>query len=126
MFNNELLEDLQAMQTYRNLQSPSPAKSNNFTETEDEDLYDANDVNKIGSVHFTPNQPQMITLDIRPKEVKKDFVFRSVFRPEATQLDVFHKTALPLVMHVLNGYNGTYFVYGQTGTGKTHSMGVLN
>ena len=29
-------------------------------------------------------------------------------------------------MHVLNGYNGTYFVYGQTGTGKTHSMGVLS
>ena len=28
-------------------------------------------------------------------------------------------------MHVLNGYNGTYFVYGQPGTGKTHSMGFL-
>ena len=33
---------------------------------------------------------------------------------------------MPLVSHVLNGYNGTYFVYGQTGTGKTFSMGVLN
>ena len=40
-------------------------------------------------------------------------------------MEVFERTALPLVMHVLNGYNGTYFVYGQTGTGKTHSMGVL-
>jgi Cdc6-like AAA superfamily ATPase len=29
-------------------------------------------------------------------------------------------------LNVLNGYNGTYFVYGQTGTGKTHTMGVLN
>jgi kinesin family protein 5 len=27
---------------------------------------------------------------------------------------------------VLNGYNGTYFVYGQTGTGKTYTMGVLD
>jgi Cdc6-like AAA superfamily ATPase len=26
----------------------------------------------------------------------------------------------------LNGYNGTYFVYGQTGTGKTYTMGVLD
>ena len=26
---------------------------------------------------------------------------------------------------VLQGYNGTYFVYGQTGTGKTYTMGVL-
>jgi type II secretory ATPase GspE/PulE/Tfp pilus assembly ATPase PilB-like protein len=39
---------------------------------------------------------------------------------------VFQQSALPLVFHVLNGYHGCYFVYGQTGTGKTHSMGVLN
>ena len=25
----------------------------------------------------------------------------------------------------MNGFHGTYFVYGQTGTGKTHTMGVL-
>ena len=69
----------------------------------------------------------MLSLDIRPREARKhDFVFRSIFRPDSTQLEVFEKTALPLVMHVLNGYNGTYFVYGQTGTGKTHSMGVLS
>ena len=67
----------------------------------------------------------MVALDARPKEPLREFVFRSVFKPDSTQLDVFEKTALPLVMHVLNGYNGTYFVYGQTGTGKTHSMGVL-
>ena len=35
-------------------------------------------------------------------------------------------TAEPLISAVLDGYNGTYFVYGQTGTGKTHTMGVLN
>ena len=29
-------------------------------------------------------------------------------------------------MSALDGLNGTVFVYGQTGTGKTHSMGVLN
>ena len=33
---------------------------------------------------------------------------------------------MPLVHNVLQGYNGTYFVYGQTGTGKTHTMGVLS
>ncbi len=27
---------------------------------------------------------------------------------------------------MLNGYHGVYFVYGQTGTGKTYTMGVLN
>jgi len=54
----------------------------------------------------------MLALDIRPKEARKEFVFRSIFRPESSQLEVFEKTALPLVMHVLNGYNGTFFVYG--------------
>ena len=74
----------------------------------------------------------MISLDTNPsgtrivKEARKDFVFRQVFRPDTSQLQVFEKSALPLVMHVLNGYNGTYLVYGQTGTGKTHTMGVLS
>lgn len=44
----------------------------------------------------------------------------------STQREIFNQSALPLVKHVLNGYHGAYFVYGQTGTGKTHTMGVLN
>ena len=85
----------------------------------------------IGCVRFTKNQPQMISLDTTPygamhQEARKDFVFRQVFRMDSSQIEVFERTALPLVMHVLNGYNGTYLVYGQTGTGKTHSMGVLS
>ena len=106
------------------MRSPSPSKNSHFTETDDEDVFE--DTNSIGCIKFTPNQPQKLALDMRPKEPRKEFVFRSIFRPESSQLEVFEKTALPLVMHVLNGYNGTYFVYGQTGTGKTHSMGVLN
>ena len=62
---------------------------------------------------------------MQPQETRRDFVFQQVFNPESTQQEVFETTAMPLAMHVLNGYNGTYFVYGQTGTGKTHSMGVL-
>ena len=64
----------------------------------------------------------MITLDARPKEPLKEYVFRSVFKPDSTQLEVFERTALPLVMHVLNGYNGTIFMYGQSGSGKTFTM----
>ncbi len=41
-------------------------------------------------------------------------------------MDVFQTSCYPLIEHVLDGFNGTYFVYGQTGTGKTHTMGVLN
>lgn len=34
-------------------------------------------------------------------------------------------TASPIVDNVLEGYNGTIFAYGQTGTGKTHTMSGL-
>lgn len=38
------------------------------------------------------------------------------------QLDVYNQTARPIVSKVLEGYNGTIFAYGQTGTGKTFTM----
>lgn len=38
------------------------------------------------------------------------------------QLDVYNETARPIVDKVLMGYNGTILAYGQTGTGKTHTM----
>jgi hypothetical protein len=34
-------------------------------------------------------------------------------------------TTLPLIKNVLAGYDSTLFVYGQTGTGKTHTMGLI-
>lgn len=34
---------------------------------------------------------------------------------------------MPIIDNVFEGYNGTIFAYGQTGTGKTHTMeGELN
>jgi kinesin family protein 3/17 len=35
---------------------------------------------------------------------------------------VYRDTASPIVESVLEGYNGTIFAYGQTGTGKTFTM----
>ena len=35
---------------------------------------------------------------------------------------IFEETAVPIIMSVLEGYNGTIFAYGQTGTGKTFTM----
>jgi kinesin family protein 3/17 len=35
---------------------------------------------------------------------------------------IYEETAMPIVDFVLEGYNGTIFAYGQTGTGKTFTM----
>ena len=44
-----------------------------------------------------------------------------IFSESATQQDVFHKV-LPMLRESFQGYNSTVFAYGQTGTGKTHTM----
>lgn len=38
------------------------------------------------------------------------------------QRDLYNETFRDLVQAVLDGFNGTIFAYGQTGTGKTHTM----
>eukprot|EP00871_Galdieria_phlegrea_P003520 jgi/Galph1/4169/GphlegSOOS_G2797.1 len=52
----------------------------------------------------------------------KSFIFDKVFGMQATQEDVYEAVCKPIVDEVLNGYNCTVFAYGQTGTGKTHTM----
>ncbi|XP_064404188.1 kinesin-like protein KIF3A isoform X2 [Halichondria panicea] len=55
-------------------------------------------------------------------EREKVFSFDSVFGFDAKQVDIYNETARPIVNSVLDGYNGTIFAYGQTGTGKTYTM----
>lgn len=55
-------------------------------------------------------------------ELPKTFTFDNVFDWNSTQTAVYSETAKPIVDSVLEGYNGTVFAYGQTGTGKTHTM----
>uniref|UniRef100_A0AAX7VEP3 Kinesin-like protein n=1 Tax=Astatotilapia calliptera TaxID=8154 RepID=A0AAX7VEP3_ASTCA len=57
-----------------------------------------------------------------PHEPPKTFTFDTVFGPDSKQLDVYNLTARPIIDSVLEGYNGTIFAYGQTGTGKTFTM----
>lgn len=54
----------------------------------------------------------------------KVYVFDKVFRPDATQEKVYNEAAKEIVKDVLSGYNGTIFAYGQTSSGKTHTMEV--
>ena len=50
------------------------------------------------------------------------FAFSRVLDATITQDAVFDTVAQPVVDSVLEGYNGTIFAYGQTGTGKTFTM----
>jgi hypothetical protein len=56
------------------------------------------------------------------KDTVKVFSFDSVYDWNSTQQDIYEETVRPLVSSVLDGFNGTIFAYGQTGTGKTYTM----
>ena len=45
-----------------------------------------------------------------------------VFDPTCTQKFIFEKAVKPIVDSVMEGFNGTVFAYGQTSSGKTHTM----
>ncbi|XP_005740109.1 kinesin heavy chain isoform 5A isoform X2 [Pundamilia nyererei] len=52
----------------------------------------------------------------------KAYVFDRVFPTNSTQEQVYSTCAKQIVKDVLGGYNGTIFAYGQTSSGKTHTM----
>ena len=52
----------------------------------------------------------------------KVFTFDQVYDVKSRQIDIFDETAYPIIDKILEGYNGTIFAYGQTGTGKTFTM----
>jgi len=61
-------------------------------------------------------------IEVRAEEGLSSFTFDRVFGPASTQQEVFEYTAGPIVEDVLQGYNATIFAYGQTSSGKTHTM----
>ncbi|XP_074049210.1 kinesin-1 heavy chain isoform X2 [Macrotis lagotis] len=52
----------------------------------------------------------------------KPYAFDRVFQSSTTQEQVYNDCAKKIVKDVLEGYNGTIFAYGQTSSGKTHTM----
>eukprot|EP00762_Andalucia_godoyi_P001494 ANDGO_00284.mRNA.1 Kinesin heavy chain len=57
---------------------------------------------------------------------KKAFAFDGVLQPNISQIQVFNSVAKDLVDGALDGYNGTCFAYGQSGTGKTHTLSNMD
>lgn len=48
-----------------------------------------------------------------------------MFHPDSSQDEVFSEVE-PVIKSVVDGYNACILAYGQTGTGKTHSMVCIN
>ena len=69
-------------------------------------------------VHVDTQNATVSIRDPRTESEQKTLTFDSVFDKSSVQQDFYDKTARQIVDSVLQGYNGTIFAYGQTGTGK--------
>ncbi|KAL4437763.1 hypothetical protein ABPG77_005675 [Micractinium sp. CCAP 211/92] len=56
------------------------------------------------------------------QSVTRTYHFDKVFGPDTTQERLYATAVSSIVTEVLEGFNCTIFAYGQTGTGKTHTM----
>uniref|UniRef100_A0A3B5L2G3 Kinesin-like protein n=1 Tax=Xiphophorus couchianus TaxID=32473 RepID=A0A3B5L2G3_9TELE len=66
--------------------------------------------------------PQGLTSSSLSGYQGKPYHFDRVFQSSTTQVQFYNAVALKIVKDVLEGYNGTIFAYGQTSSGKTHTM----
>lgn len=84
----------------------------------DEDLADFADCIEI--------QPELKKLKLKKNNWSSEsYKFDEVFAESASQKRVYEVVAKPVVESVFSGYNGTIMAYGQTGTGKTYTVGNL-
>ena len=58
----------------------------------------------------------------RNTKSEKKWVYDYILVPNCTQEQMYEKVAKKTVVDFTEGYNGTIFAYGQSGSGKTYSM----
>ncbi|ORZ16729.1 P-loop containing nucleoside triphosphate hydrolase protein [Lobosporangium transversale] len=63
-----------------------------------------------------------VRVDMTKYIERHNFIFDDVFDSDATNEDVYRRTAYPLVQYLFEGGKATCFAYGQTGSGKTFTM----
>lgn len=79
----------------------------------------ADDMYSVNDPYVTINQ----NIDsINRLNSSKTYKVDQVYGSQADQNLIFGKVALPLFNDFMNGFNVTILAYGQTGTGKTHTM----
>ena len=77
---------------------------------------------RVVDMDLEMGQVQVKNPKVAHGEPPKTFTFDRVFDWNSSQEDIYRTTAKTIVDSTLEGYNGTIFAYGQTGTGKSHTM----
>ena len=75
-------------------------------------------------IHISDDKTR-ITIKGNPNQKilqENTFILDKIFTDEADQETIFNEIGEKNIEYILNGYNCTIFCYGQTGTGKTHTI----
>ncbi|ORX38792.1 P-loop containing nucleoside triphosphate hydrolase protein [Piromyces finnis] len=82
------------------------------------------DENKKACLQYITESNQIvINKEHNSGSSKRTFSFDYIFGPSTTQETIYNKLCPSLINNFLDGINITVFAYGQTGTGKTYTMG---
>lgn len=71
---------------------------------------------------FKQSEIGLDTLNKSLESEERIFTFDHAYDEKSCQVEVYEQCAKSIIKNVLEGYNGTIFAYGQTGTGKTYTM----
>ncbi|CAG8631502.1 24688_t:CDS:2 [Cetraspora pellucida] len=74
-------------------------------------------------ISVSPYNQNQIVVDTEKRQI---FQFDHVFAPESTQQEVYERAIGNMITKFLEGYNVTILAYGQTSSGKTHTMGTAD
>ena len=69
--------------------------------------------------HIVNLQPDRKTISLTGG---KTYIYDGTFGEKSEQIPVWEKVGKPVVENVFKGYSGSMMCYGQTGTGKSHTM----
>nr|XP_009678074.1 PREDICTED: kinesin-1 heavy chain [Struthio camelus australis] len=77
---------------------------------------------EVQESEFDTESMKIFILGLANGIASKPYIFDRVFQSNTSQEQVYNDCAKKIVKDVLEGYNGTIFAYGQTSSGKTHTM----
>ncbi|CAI2365274.1 unnamed protein product [Moneuplotes crassus] len=78
-----------------------------------------------GEVDTENLTPEQLKINQEQKSVffdERTYVFSEALGPAITQAETYQVSCKEVISKVLEGYNGTIFVYGNSGSGKTYTM----
>lgn len=76
-------------------------------------------------VDFGDGSDTTVRIDLPGSKGSKQFEFDRVFRPHASQQEVFDVVGEPTVNSILSGFNACLLAYGQTGSTQPSSLAPL-